>query len=345
MIAPNSRKPSHEPWSASRAERSLLGRLVSLLLLGIAGLSVRGAETSANTNGEPIRFAFSSRMFTEVNENDAKASVKAWGLALARERHVPMSTEAIILSDTPALQKAMRESLIDGAAVTAEEYLSLERELQGTNLFASFIGGQYTEEYLLLVRGNSGIADLQGLRGRKLALFDNARASLAPLWLDLILSGQGLGAPADFFGPIVKAQKLTKVVVPVFFGQADACVVTRRGFETMCELNPQIRTQLRVLASSPKLVPALGFIRRGYDSPLRDTLFAALRGLETSAAGAQVLTLFQSDQLHEVPVSLLEETRAFVATHHALSQVTAGRSSPPGLSPQSPATPPGPESP
>jgi len=104
----------------------------------------------------------------------------------------------------------------------------------------------------------------------------------------------------------------------------DGCVVTRRGFETMCELNPQIRLQLRVLTTSPQLVPAVGFIRAGYDSPLREVLFAALRGLEKSSAGAQVLTLFQSDQLHEVPVSLLDTTREFVEAHRRLCGGTNG---------------------
>ena len=297
-------------------------RLAAPLLVGASLLAAAGAEDTGDRDVLPLRFAFSARMFTGVNENDAKASVKAWALALARERNVRMSTEAVILSGRAQLTQALREASIDGAAVTADEYLSLEPDLQGTNLFLTQIGGEYTEEYLLLVRGDSGITNPDGLRGRKLIWFDNSRASLAPLWLDLILAEQNLGAPADHFSQMLAQQKLVKVVAPVFFRQADACLVTRRGFDTMSEMNPQIRTQLRVLATSPKLVPTLGFIRRGYNSPLRDALFAALRGLEKSAAGAQVLTLFQSDQLHQAPVELLNTARELVKAHRGLSRGT-----------------------
>jgi phosphonate transport system substrate-binding protein len=291
---------------------------MALLLLAGPLSRARGAEDTAANNLTPIRFAFSAKMFTDVNENDAKASVKAWASALARERHVPMSTEPVVLSGLASLRQALQDSSIDGGAVTSEEFLSLDPRLQGTNLFVTIIGGRFTEDYLLLVRSDSGFADLRSLRGRKLALFDNPRASLAPLWLDVILSEQKLGNAAGHFGQIVEASKLARVVLPVFFRQQDACLVTRRGFEMMCELNPQVRTQLRVLASSPEFVPAVGFIRPGYDSPLRDMLLAALRGLEKSAAGAQVLTLFQSDELREAPISLLNSARDLVEAHRRL---------------------------
>ena len=288
------------------------------------GGALLAAGADATTNLEPIRFAFSSRMFTDVNENDAKASVKAWTLALARERQVPMRTEPIILTGAAQLKQSLLATAIDGAAVTTEEFLSLEPELQGTNIFMSAVGGRFTEEYLLLVRADSGISDLGGLHGRGIILFDNPRASLGPLWLDVILSEKNLGTCGDHFGRMLTAQKLAKVVLPVFFRQQDACLVTRRGFDTMCELNPQVRAQLRVLATSPELVPAVGFIRRGYVSPLREALMTALHGLEKSANGTQVLTLFQIDQMQEAPATLLDSARELMVAHRHLKLVPDG---------------------
>ena len=298
--------------------RTTTPHLVSLALIGVSGFSNLAADNASSTNLEPIRFAFSSHMFTDVNENDARASVKAWTIALARERRVPMSTEPIVLTGAAQLKQSLLAATIDGAAVTTEEFLSLEPELQGTNLFMSAVGGRFTEEYLLLVRADSGISDLGGLHGRKIIFFDNPRSSLAPLWLDVILSEKNLGTCTDHFGQVLTAQKLAKVVLPVFFRQQDACLVTRRGFNTMCELNPQVRAQLRVLATSPELVPAVGFIRRGYVSPLREALMTALHGLEKSANGTQVLTLFQIEQMEESSATLLDSARELMAAHQRL---------------------------
>jgi phosphonate transport system substrate-binding protein len=299
--------------------------VVILLLWFGAARSAMSAESGGTTNLGQVRFAFSAEMFKDVNENDAKASVKAWALALCHERHVPMSADPVILSGIGELRKALRSATIDGAAVPTEEFLGLEPELQGTNLFISSMAGHFTEEYLLLVRADSGIVDLGGLRGRKMILFDNIRASLAPLWLDEILLEAGLGTATNCFGEILEEPKLVKVVLPVFFHQQDACVVTRRGFQIMCEMNPQVQLQLRVLAMSPGLVPSVGFLRIGFDSPLRDNMMYALRGLEKSVSGTQVLTLFQIDQLQEAPANLLDTARELVSTRQRLMQASVSR--------------------
>ena len=80
--------------------------------------------------------------------------------------------------------------------------------------------------------------------------WQNSRMSLALAWLDIALFNDGCRPVAEFCR-VEQNKKLTKVVLPVFFRQNDACVVTRRGFKTMSELNPQVGQQLRVLASSP----------------------------------------------------------------------------------------------
>jgi phosphonate transport system substrate-binding protein len=299
--------------------------LAALLLLTATAHSAESPETNDATNLGLVRFGFSAEMFTDVNENDAKASVNAWARAFSRERNVPMSADPIVLSDIGELEKSLRSAALDGAAVPTKEFLDLAPELRGTNLFMSSTGGRFTEEYLLLVRADSGIASLGALHGRKMVLFDNIRASLAPLWLDEILLEAGRGTATNFFGQISLEPKLVKVVLPVFFRQQDACVVTRRGFEIMSEMNPQVQAQLRVLATSPGLVPSVGFLRIGFDSPLRDRMMYALRGLNTSASGAQVLTLFQIDQLQEAPASLLNSARDLLSTRERLMLASGNR--------------------
>ena len=86
-------------------------------------------------------------------------------------------------------------------------------------------------------------------------------------------------------------------------------MVTRRGFETLAELNPQVGKDLRVLATSPEVVATVFCFRADYDSPVMDKLIAGLRELHLSAAGRQVLTVFQSDRLEEVPPSALDSAR------------------------------------
>lgn len=286
---------------------------------------------------ELLRFAFSARMFSEVNRNDAQASVKAWALALARERNLPMETQPVVLDGVEPLRDALTRPSIEGAVVTAVEYFTLDPVLRGTNIFVSLTGKQATDEYVLLVRGDSGITNLAGLEGKSLMLLESPRACLAPLWLDVTLADQKLKRTLDHFGTVTRATKLMRVATPVFFRQADACLLTRRGYEVMCEMNLQMRTQLRAIASSPPLVPVVSFFRPGYDAPLREQLFVALRDIERTPSGAQVLTLFQCEQLTQANTNMLASAAALFEAHRRLglpygdsSGITQGQPSNPG---------------
>ena len=53
--------------------------------------------------GEParLRLVFSSRMFTEVQENDAKAAVRAWAEAFTRERDIRAELDPKVVDGLP----------------------------------------------------------------------------------------------------------------------------------------------------------------------------------------------------------------------------------------------------
>jgi phosphonate transport system substrate-binding protein len=86
----------------------------------------------------------------------------------------------------------------------------------------------------------------------------------------------------------------------------DACLVTRKGFKIMEELNPQVGKQLKVLASSPALVPDGFFFRAAYPQQPLERMASELTRIHSTVAGQQVLTVFQTDCLEEHPASCLD---------------------------------------
>jgi ABC-type phosphate/phosphonate transport system substrate-binding protein len=86
-------------------------------------------------------------------------------------------------------------------------------------------------------------------------------------------------------------------VLPVFFGQSDACLTTKTTFETMCELNPQVARDLEAIATSPAMLVSFYVFHKNYHSPNREKLTNVLPKLDQSASGRQLATLFQFDRL------------------------------------------------
>lgn len=293
------------------------------LILWLAGIS---AVWGGETNSGLFRIGFSSATFADVNESDAIAALKVWAKVMARERNIPVDPQPQVLKGLEQISQAMRNHQVDALALNTDEFWKLRSQLDGEEIIAGVNNGEITEQYIVLVQQESTIQGVQDLRGRSVALLKNSRMSLANVWIDTLFAEQGLPESTGFC-QISEFPKLTKVVIPVFFKQVDACVVNLRGFQTMCELNPQMRRQLRIIATSPPYVPSGFCFRRDYKEPVRKTLTQELEKLVSTPAGAQVLTLFQSGAIKAQPATCLDPAFEMLNRHAQLRGLT--NSSPP----------------
>lgn len=286
---------------------------------------LRAGETATVHQDErSVRFCISSRMFREVNENDARASVKAYAKQLAESRGFSADAKPIIFTGITELTKLLSAGAVDLVSMPTQEFLGLAENLVTGPFLISVMNGSDYEEYVLLVRADSGVEALSDLKGRRMLVLDNLQGSLASLWLEVLLDSQALAPPAKFFGRVTRPNKTSQTVLPVFFHQGDACVITRQGFALMGELNPQVTKQLRVLATSPQVVPHLTCFRVGLDSSIKVKIFAAVVDANAATAGKQLFTIFQCDRVEERPLSRLESTRELVAACARLRSKTGG---------------------
>ena len=314
------------PWTTPRST----GRLLSAGMFCLAALGLRPSASAAAGSGEersptaPVRFAFSSRMFSDVNENDARAAMKAWGQTVSLERGIPLEPVFQIFVGTGAIAAAIRGKLIDAITLPTDEYWELRNEVPLGSIVIGSKGGDSTEQYVLLVRGDSGIQRLADLRGHNLVIYQNPLTSLAPAWLETELLQHQLGLMEQFWGRVSDSTKLLRAILPVFFHQADACLVTLKGFETMAELNPQIGRQLQVLTKSEAVVPNLFCFRGDYQSPYREKILQEISRLGETTAGQQTLALFQTDRLFPGDPASLASAFALLDLHRRLRAAALG---------------------
>lgn len=264
--------------------------------------------------GTPVRVAYTSTVLQNVSEGDAKAAIRVWGEAIARELDVVAHAEVEIVPDAGTLRRLFQDGQADLGSMTAREFFEVESELDIDPLLAILRGGEPTVTYLLLVRDTGGPRSVGELRGRELRVLDTPQTELALPWLDTWLHDRGEGSVAETFGPVTTSSKLSAVVLPVFFGQATACLVPRDGFAAMTELNPQVGRDLRILIESPEYVPTVSFLRRGFTPTFRDDLIASILNFSASPTGRQVLNLLQSDGMIPISAAELQPTRDLVQT-------------------------------
>jgi len=313
---------SRQLRAAMRYLKSQIPMMAGVMLASSLMLPLEAGEPLAQEVDHPFRVAFSARMFTGVNENDARAAVKVWSITLGQEQGIPVDSETRILSGANVIATAVQNNEIDCITLTTDEYWSFRKQVLLGPFVMGLKRGLITEEYLVLVRADSSLKQIGDLRGRSLAIFENPRTCLAPFWLDTLLLKNGLNRAEKFCGKVVRMNKLNNVVLPVYFKQTDACLVTRDGFQTMTELNPQIGKQLKIIAQSPPFVPSVFCFRGNYTSKNRDKLRASIGNVHKSVAGKQTITLFQSESLVERPVTALDSACELLDTYQQLCRMT-----------------------
>ena len=295
--------------------RMMVMLLVVWALAYVLSAKITLAETK---DGDLVHFGFSTATLGAVNQNDAVAAMRIWGQMLVQETNIPADPDAKIFKDSTAMKNALIRKKVDCINMTAVEYCKVQHLIAKKYMVVGITGDSIDEEYVLLVNRKKNFKTLADLQGRNLRWGASVRSSLALIWLDTVLAERGFNTSNKFFKTISKKEKISDVILPVFFGKVDACVVTRKAFELMVELNPQIGKQTHVLLASPPFVPTIFGFRAGLDVPVEIQIMKELTHWHKSQIGRQILTLFQVERLDQQSTSCLVDTLALLEEHKRL---------------------------
>lgn len=267
----------------------------------------------------PFRLAVSESLMTGNNRGDVRAVLKALLKTVAVERGMHFDSEPHMMSSVSAMAEFGRNNSVDMFCLLTSEFWHLRQKLA----FDSFLGivnnGRITEEYVLVIHQDSGMARLDQLKGGAILMLNDVKSILARIWLNAVLMRSGLKPAAGFFKTVTLDINLSKVVLPVFFKKADACLITRDGFALMEEMNPQVGSKLKIIAASEPLVPWVFAMRAENTSPYREDILEAISKLDAFPAGRQVLMITKADRIERYPLEYMNDTMAFMKQYYRLS--------------------------
>jgi ABC-type phosphate/phosphonate transport system substrate-binding protein len=266
----------------------------------------------------PFRMGFSMNIFTDVNVNDARASIKVWAQTVARERGIAADPDTALYRSFEEIAHALATSSVDLVAVTTTEYWKLRDTIDFDPIFVPVQRRYEASEFVVLAHRDSAIHTLSDLGGSNMLVFAGPQMELGETWLDTTLLRKGFPSASEFAARFVRVPRLSGAVLPVFFRKADACLVDRLSFDVIAELNPQISKQLVVIEASPPLVSAVVAMRRDCAPAIKSKLISALGKLQESAAGQQLMTIFQMDRLQLAPASALQPACDLLDEHQRL---------------------------
>ena len=275
-----------------------------------------GAEPAKDPNRSPLRVGFTQSMFTDLNANEAKAAIKVWAESIADSKNLNIAAEALVYEDLPALQHAIDQSEVELAALRIDEYLDLNLPQTPDVIFSGSSEGMPTDKPLLVTQRS--ISSLSLLQNKSVNILMDAYVGMSLAWLNVALLESGFPEIHQFSSDVKEIHKTSQVVLPVFFGQRDACLITKRSFETMVELNPQIGKKLSVLLEGPDIVSGIMFLRPDYQPSFKKDLVEALEELHLNPKGQQVLMLFKINRIIHCQDRYIRQAKELIGKYRML---------------------------
>jgi ABC-type phosphate/phosphonate transport system substrate-binding protein len=270
-------------------KKSIVVSLLMLLLV-LPVLDRAPAETGRRPD---VVFVYSTKAFPDVDIKDATAALKIYADELGKQ--IGYRVESHLYDGIEAVVRDLQEGTVDFVALSSIDYLRIRNRIDVELGVKHMKGGKGSVKYLLLTRVKSGYKTISDLRNKKLTLLKGNETGV--LYLNTLLQKLRLGEMNAFFSPIEEKIKPSQAVLAVFFGQADACIVTDLSFKTMVEMNPQLGKDLGVLSESQELVDQIAIVRTALSDDVKQKALSLAGSLKNTTRGRQVLLLFKIDDI------------------------------------------------
>lgn len=288
-------------------------RLSIWITAGVILFLMRGSGICEQTEHKLIT-GFTRDSFYGANINDAKFSMelltrKLVGKMESKVKSIP-TVSIMVYDGLPDIEKGVKNGNLDMIILLPIDYIHLRNKVNIEPLLISVHSENLMEDLVLLVNKEQKITKLLQLKNRNIIMDLGDMSGMVKIWADVILFREGLKSSGEFYGSIKNVSKASKAVLPVYFKQVDACIVTGKAFRTMVELNPDIGRKMQVLAKSKGMPSNIVCLRRNYrDADFRENLVQIAMSIHEEEEGKQILTLFRQKRLVRFESDYLKYTQ------------------------------------
>jgi phosphonate transport system substrate-binding protein len=290
---------------------------VVLLVMAVQG-HCKGAEKGVKADPFDITVAFSPRAFVEASTDEAKAYAKTL-TRLLLSKNVGGAIESIIFNDMISLEKAIIAKKVDMTLLLSDEFLEIKDRLPLDPTAVSTRHNSVYEQVGIWVRRDCDIRTVADLRNKSIYIQRGLHGPLLQYWVETLFMKEGVHDDGrGLFSKMQKVEKPSHAVLPVFFRQADACVVSNSSFELANELNPQLAQDLEMIVQSPNIVGgAILCFRRDYPQVQKEIVQKALWSMHEETEGRQIFTLFRMDRFVPYRPEYLRSMETFLMEYRA----------------------------
>lgn len=264
-----------------------------------------------------VNSQISNTLSSGVNPKDAEIALEMLLDRMSKDSKEYKVTN-IVFPDKETAIREIQKGRVDILSIMSLNYLDIRDEINMKPSAVPSTGDEPLDVYLLLVKKEGNIKSLEQLKNKKIIVRKGHIGTIAIMWLDTLLLDRSLPESNGFFKIIKQVDNGSRALLPVFFGQADACIVHRYAYETIAQLNPQLSKQLKILHESPALLASISCLHNNMDEKTKEFILGFAENLSEDSEGQQYLTIFRMKKTFRYKPEYLHNIEKLYETHKRL---------------------------
>jgi ABC-type phosphate/phosphonate transport system substrate-binding protein len=291
--------------------------LLTILIL------LSGSYFSICQNGQTrCVMGYSNLSFQDVNPVDATAAIAVYVEntrdMLQKKLNKDVDFSYKIFSSFEEMKKAIKENSVDLISLSTAEYYELKKDCKIYPYLTIKLTDDIYDQYCLIAHVNSEVKTIKDVLGKNLSIPVPKYHVLMEEWLNVALDNANLDEPKKTFKVIKTVNKESNAVYDVFFNHSDCAVVRKSVFNTICELNPQVKLMLKIIGSSKPIVLIISAANELSDQVLLKVyLEQALMSSNTANLG-NILKIFKTRSFAKLTEENMKSAKEIVDKYNYL---------------------------
>ena len=268
-----------------------------------------------------LRFGFYASITDAGNISEIDASFKHWVEAVQKNTKADWFSKAeiqyTIYKTKLELVTNLRKGNLDFMNFSTIDFFGLNLQKDVVPILTpSKRVDTIFDKYLLVGTIQSAINNISELSNTGILIPVTYSHDLMNIWIKVALKEK---LSKKMFGSvkIIESGKTeNETLHAVFFRNAELAVVREGTYLFACELNPQLKTNLKIIAESPDLIN--NFLGRTLTADPRYSNVLINEGLKlhTWIEGKQLLNLMQSECMHTVKLENMLQTETLISKYN-----------------------------
>lgn len=272
---------------------------------------------SNSTTEEFLKVASTNSVFQDLNPEDANSAFSIYIKHLEKRFNHKHKINGKALTKAYSSIQEIKNGLSNGEInflnTTTEEFLEIKKFFDIVPCLAAVRFSDLHSKYLLIANDDSELKSLNALKAKTLGFSKIFVDFLGDKWLNLHLAKLNEPTYDKFFNSVKYYNKEMNIVYDVFFKKIDCGVIGKDVFDTMCELNPQLRNKIRIIDSSNNFIlSVISYYPKMIENKTIKLLIDDMGKYHTFAEGKNILTLFKISRLDKISEVDLLPTKNFL---------------------------------